>query len=416
MGYTHGTSADAEFRICTECGRKLPNTEQYYSWYKSRNNYASKCRECNSRINKEKRLKKIEVNKNQPLFYEGTKKCICCGRDLPNNKLYFPIDLSCVSGLRNKCRECDLKNGRFLEEDYTVSEKWSEEDLKVLKENYKDYTNRELQEKFFPNRTIRSIECEANVMGWGGKTDETFKRSRISQASIVRDKLTGRLISDEWREKISKAKKEYYKTHDGWWKGKKRSSEQCKQISERQKGKWAGDKNPRHLNPLNGENNGRWKGGINNTYFELRSDTKDWQQQSMKFCNYKCVITGGRFHNIHHTTAFRNIVDEIFEITNINVKPQVKDYSKEEFNLLRSCCIELHNIYGYGACINERVHKLFHDTYGYIDFSPYDFLEFVKDISWGKYDKWFEDNGLNININYDYINYLESTLVELESA
>lgn len=28
-------------------------------------------------------------------------------------------------------------------------------------------------------------------------------------------------------------------------------------ISEQMKGKWAGDKNPRHINPLNGELNGR---------------------------------------------------------------------------------------------------------------------------------------------------------------
>ena len=416
MGYTHGTPADAEFRVCTKCERKLPNTKEYFNWSNSRNNYCSVCKKCASEINKEKRKRIIEKNKDKSLFYEGTKKCTCCGRDLPNNKLFYPIDLSCVTGLRNKCRECDPKNGRFLEENYTVAEKWSQEDLEILKENYQHYTNRELQEKFFPNRSIRSIESEASVLGWSGKTEAATKRGRISQANIIRDKLTGRLISDEWREKLSKSIREYYKTHDSWWKGKKRSAEQCEMIRQRRKGEWVGDNNPRHKNPLFGDNNGRWKGGINNTYFELRSDTKEWQQQSMEFCNYKCVITGGEFHNVHHTTAFRNIVDEIFKITNIDVKPQVKDYSEEEFQSLRDICKELHDVYGYGACIDEKVHKLFHDTYGYINFTPYDFLTFICDINNGKYDEWFYSNNLNININYDYVEYLEGTLLKLESA
>ena len=89
--------------------------------------------------------------------------------------------------------------------------------------------------------------------------------------------VAGDMSYKEWRDKISATKKEYFKTHDGWWKGRKRSPEQCKAISKRMKGKWAGDKNPRHINPLNGELNGRWKGGILDTYVELRSDTKDWK-------------------------------------------------------------------------------------------------------------------------------------------
>lgn len=227
----------------------------------------------------------------------------------------------------------------------------------------------------------------------------------------------GRDFGQEWRDKISATKKEYYKTHDGWWKGRKRSPEQCKAISERMKGKWAGDKNPRHINPLNGELNGRWKGGILPTYTELRSDTKDWFNESMEFCNYKCVITGEEFDNVHHTTAFRDIVDEVFKLTGIEVKQQVCDYSEDEFKHLRDELKDLHIIYGFGACINKDVHKLFHDNYGYTKFSPYDFLDFVYRIDIGEFDEWFKKNNLQININYDYVEYLESTLTVIaESA
>ena len=40
------------------------------------------------------------------------------------------------------------------------------------------------------------------------------------------------------------------------------------------RGQWKGDKNPRYLQPLNGNLNGNWKGGITGIYYELRSETK----------------------------------------------------------------------------------------------------------------------------------------------
>ena len=418
MGYTHGFTNDDEFRVCTKCNKKLPNTTEYFGYANKKiGRLNAVCKECTKEINKEKRLKIIERNKDKDLFYDGTRHCKKCGRDLPNNKLYFPIDLACLDGLRNVCRECSKKESGFLDPNYKPSEKWTDEENDLLYKHYHDYMGKELKELFFPNRTVRAIECHAGELGIGWKTEETYTRSRNFQAKIVSEKLKGRDLGQEWRDKISATKKEYFKTHDGWWKGRKRSPEQCKAISERMKGKGAGDKNPRHINPLNGELNGRWKGGILPTYTELRSDTKDWFNESMEFCNYKCVITGGEFDNVHHTTAFRDIVDEVFKLTGIEVKQQVCDYSEDEFQHLRDKLKDLHIIYGFGACINKDVHKLFHDNYGYTKFSPYDFLDFVYRIDIGEFDEWFKKNNLQININYDYVDYLESTLTALaESA
>lgn len=274
-----------------------------------------------------------------------------------------------------------------------------------------------MQIKFFPTRTVRSIESMANMMGIAYKTDETKTRARNFASEILSEHFKGRNLSQEWKDKISATRKKYYETHDGWWKGKKRSPEQCKQISERRKGEWAGENNPRHKHPLVGSENGRWRGGILPTYKELRSDTKDWFNESLDFCNYKCVITGGEFDNVHHTTAFRQIVDETFELTGVEVKEKVCDYSEEEFTLIREKLKELHNVYGYGACMHKDVHKLFHDNYGYTKFSPFDFLDFVYRIDVGEFDDWFRENNLGINLNYNYIEYLESTLTAFaESA
>ena len=36
----------------------------------------------------------------------------------------------------------------------------------------------------------------------------------------------------------------------------------------------------------------------------------------MKFCNY--VLTGGNFNNVHHLKPFKQIVEESFELINLD--------------------------------------------------------------------------------------------------
>lgn len=276
--------------------------------------------------------------------------------------------------------------------------KWSDEELQILKENYSIYTNSELQKLFFPDRTVRSIECKAGQRGFNGKSKETLDRSRAYQKT------------DEWKNKISHTKKKYFQSHDGWWKGKKRSEEQRSQMSKRRKGMWAGENNPRHIDPLNGSRNGRWKGGILPIYLELRTELDDWKNMSMKFCNYKCVITGGEFDAIHHTKAFKDIIGEVFIKTGYEIRNNVSDYNNEELTVLRKLVKEYHDDYGFGACLHADVHKLFHDEYGYTKFSPSDFINFMDRIINGEFNNWFEIANLRINVNANYYDYLKCLL------
>lgn len=398
-----------ETKICGKCNRELPANKDYY--FMKLGKFNNRCKECCGRH---------FTNNLTHIPKEGYVFCKKCDRELPHTVQYFPEDKSCKTGLRYVCRECNPSYGRFLNDGEEPNRAWTKEEIELLKTVYSHYTGLEILDKnFFPERTLRAIECQASILGINFKTDETRQRAYKHQAQLVSEIFKGRDLGQEWRDKISATKREYYKTHDGWWKGKKRSPEQCKMLSERniRSGYWKGENNPRHKNPLNGELNGRWKGGINDTYSELRSDTKDWFNESMEFCNYSCVVTNGEFDNVHHTTAFKDIVDEVFKLTNISVQQKVCDYPQEDFDELRSVLKDLHTLYGYGACINKDVHKLFHDNYGYTNFSPFDFLDFIYRIDIGEFDEWFEENQLKIDINYDYVDYLESTLTTLaESA
>lgn len=394
-------------KICTECKRELPlDSDHFDHKCTTKDGFTARCKECVGR-------KFTDHLTHIPK--DGYKFCKKCGRELPNTFQYFPGDKSCKNGLRNVCRECDSSYSGFLKDDYEAPSLWAKEESALLKTIYQDYTGEELHNNFFPNRSIRAIESHASILGCAGKSDETFERARKSQTNKVSTLFTGRHMSEETKNKLSNSRKKYYETHNSWWLGKKRSEKQCKQISQRLKesGQWKGDLNPRHINPLNGPNNGRWLGGITNFYFELRSDTKDWINESIKFCDYKCVISGGDFNEVHHTTPFRDIVNDSFEICELDKRQTVSDYTSEEFDALTNALQDLHNVYGYGACLNKDIHILFHNEYGRINFDAYNFLDFIHRIENGEFSDWFEHNKIEININHGYINYLENLLLKI---
>lgn len=397
-------------KICNKCGRELPlDSDHFNHKCDTKDGFTARCKEC---------LGRKFTNHLTHIPKEGYMFCKKCDRELPYTVQYFPEDKATKTGFRNICKECDPSYGRFLKDGEFPHKEWSTSENELLIKTYKDHTGKELHELYFPNRSIRSIECHASELGLQGKNEIAIKKANKIRSENAIATKTGVKMSDEAKSNMSKAKKEYFKTHSSWAKGAVFTEEHRKHISEAKikAGKWKGEDNPRHKNPLNGEKNGRWKGGILDTYIELRSETKDWFDESAKFCNYKCVITGGEFDNIHHTTAFRNIVDKVFENTGIEIRQKVCDYPEEEFSILREKLKKLHNEYGFGACVNYDVHKLFHDNYGYTKFSPYDFLDFIYRIDVGEFDKWFSDHKLQININYNYVKYLESTLFDLKMS
>lgn len=418
MGYTHGTSKDSEFRICSKCGIEFPNTNEYFQYASKKDNrLSSMCKPCQSEVTKKRNLMKTENNKKLKFSDDIKKTCIKCHEILPATLKYFPKDLSCNGGLRNVCRCCG-KDGHYMDDEYIPNERWSDEEIDLLKQIYKHFTGEEIKERYFPNRSIRAIECCADTNGFSGKTEETILRSRIQRGKKISVIFKGRKLSTEQCLKISKSKIEYYKTHHGSMYGKKFTENHRKQISERNTmlGKWKGKNNPRYKNPLSGELNGNWKGGITNLYQELRSDSKEWQENSMEFCNYRCVITNGWFDNIHHLTPFRDIVNETFLLLKLNIRQKVLDYSKEEWLLISEKLKDLHNYYGHGVALCKPIHKLFHDNYGYTKNTPYQFLDFIYRLDIGEFDDWLHENTLQLNINYPVIEEIESSLLLQRTA
>jgi hypothetical protein len=259
----------------------------------------------------------------------------------------------------------------------------SEDEKSIFINRYPNYTTNELIELFYSNFTKKKIHDLAHRIRKDRsldlyKTEETEKRAEIQKSKNIKKKLTGRKLSDEHKKKISENKKEYFKTHESYLKGRVVSQEERKEMSERRKGKWDGENNPRHKEPLCGEANGKWKGGSSEVVKAIRNSLTQWKNDSMKKCGYKCILTGEEFDNIHHLYPFVKIIEEAFENLGIGMRRHVSDYDKDEFESLITKISELHKWYGLGVCLSKKVHKLFHNTYGYTDNTAKQFYEFAK--------------------------------------
>ena len=60
-------------------------------------------------------------------------------------------------------------------------------------------------------------------------------------------------------------------------------------------------------------------------------------------------------------------MDKALEITKLDRRSKISDYSNDEYSNLKDCLISLHNDTLYGACLCKEWHELFHKEYTYYD-------------------------------------------------
>lgn len=109
----------------------------------------------------------------------------------------------------------------------------------------------------------------------------------------------------------------------------------------------------------------------------IRRNNGDWKKNSMINCGYKCVLSGERFDEIHHLYGFNLILEETFEIMQINVKSDINDYTHDEMMDILKCFREIQSKYPLGVCLTKEIHNLFHSQYGYGNNTIEQWNEFV---------------------------------------
>jgi hypothetical protein len=135
-----------------------------------------------------------------------------------------------------------------------------------------------------------------------------------------------------------------------------------------------------------GSGSWNWKGGISSLNQYLRSCLNGWKLDSMKACNFKCVITGGKFDAVHHLTSFAHITQEMLVELNMDVREQVSMYTDDELEMMSNRLVAKHYEYGLGICLCSDMHKLFHKLYGKETVRPWHFDEFKVRLEAGEFD------------------------------
>lgn len=97
----------------------------------------------------------------------------------------------------------------------------------------------------------------------------------------------------------------------------------------------------------------------------LRENNQQWRNESMKACHYKCVITGEKFDDIHHIHGLNLIIQETLEISGLDIKNDINDYTESEIKLLLDSFYDVQSKYPLGKCLTKDIHKKFHSIYGY---------------------------------------------------
>jgi len=140
-----------------------------------------------------------------------------------------------------------------------------------------------------------------------------------------------------------------------------------------------------------GSLNPNYKGGISNIENELRRNINQWKLDSMKECNFKCIITGERFDHIHHLYSFDNIVRDTLEELKLPIYETISNYTDMEIKQIICKCTEIHYRYPLGKCMKEEYHKIFHQNYGYGRNTHSQFDEFLIRFFEGAFDEQLEE-------------------------
>lgn len=117
----------------------------------------------------------------------------------------------------------------------------------------------------------------------------------------------------------------------------------------------------------------------------LRGHNLDWKKNSMKHCDYKCVLTGSKDFEIHHLYGVSNIITDI-----LNDYPNYKNISfdsllDEDLQFILRKFIEYQSAYPLGECVKKELHVLFHSLYGQYYNTPEQWYRFKEDYRKGVY-------------------------------
>ena len=126
----------------------------------------------------------------------------------------------------------------------------------------------------------------------------------------------------------------------------------------------------------------------------IRGHIFKWKSDSLKKCNYRCVLTGDRDIAVHHVYSFNLIFKELIDTYKIPIKKKLTEYTLQELENIATLFNSIQDKYPLGVCIRKDLHILFHSEYGQGNNTESQWNEFVDNFKSGKYNYQIIDSGV----------------------
>lgn len=117
----------------------------------------------------------------------------------------------------------------------------------------------------------------------------------------------------------------------------------------------------------------------------IRGNIYEWKKNSMKSCNYQCVITGEKNYEIHHLYPVNKLINDIYTANHFVWKP-FEEYSENELQTILACFVSEQDKYPLGVCVRKDIHQLFHHLYGQYNTTEIQWKQFQRDYMNGLYN------------------------------
>lgn len=266
---------------------------------------------------------------------------------------------------------------------------WTPEEKELLEKVCHEGDARYIQEKYFPDRTICSIkgalrrkEVKDPCVRHSPWTDEEIEyvinNYEFTSNIELSEKLGRSKDSIVCLARKYNLKKDYYFTKEQL----KFIEDNYKTMSDHDIAKvvnhhWRVVKDRRLRMGLK-HSDVVLNTGYRNLAEYLRIKTEHWRRESMTWCNYKCVITGGNFGVVHHLYGVNMIMKEVISELDVIPYKNPEEYDPEELQEILSLFDKKQSEHGFGVCLTNELHSLFHFEYGYGDNTPEQFIDFVQ--------------------------------------
>ena len=311
--------------------------------------------------------------------HESTKdriECVCeyCGKIFKRKR--SEVEKNQKHYCSNKCR----MNAMF----------WSEEDTKILVDNYKKLSYKEMSENniFSTYKTVDEIRRRAKYIDitvsreWS-KEEEDILKSNYSKITMI--ELMSMLPNRTKPSILGKArmcglKSKFYLTH-------MYSNEENEYIRNNYLSK-SDEELAKELNRTkNGISEHLWVLDLHrpteiDNYKTLKKYVRTrlipWRDKIRELNNYTCALTGKRCNIIvHHIRSFNLLFCETINNLNFPVYDDISKYNQEQLDEFLNEFMEVQENYKSYICINENIHKKFHKEYGYGGNTEEQWNEFV---------------------------------------